>query len=788
MFHYSVRMVVCGQSFEPAVLERIAASVAQEPSISRRALSRRVCEWLDWRAPNGRLKEMSCRVALAKLSQAGVLSLPEASAAVPSARRLPGEGGELAQITPVRGALRKLGRIDLIRVGSRASRAARRWRALMHTHHYLGAGPLCGAQMRYLAVSEHYGIVGALAFSAPAWRLRARDQAIGWSEEVRAANLSAVVANSRFLIVPGVEVPHLASHVLGLCVKRLPGDWEARYGYRPVLLETFVERERFKGTCYRAANWRHVGESSGRGRQDVGHRYAGTVKDIYLYPLCRDWRRRLCARPETAPQGSGARTNARLAVHSGEGFDWASEEFGQAALGDARLRERLLQLARDFYAKPQAQIPQACGTRAKTKAAYRFFDHERTGMDSILQSHYEATAARAATHAVVLAAQDTTSLNYDAQPAIENLGPIGTRADAWFGLMVHDTMAFTPSGLPLGLIDVQCWARDADAFGKKHHRKQQPIEHKESYKWIKSVQAAARLQQRCPHSTVVSMGDREADIFELFDHARGLAHAPKLLIRAEQNRTLVHEQAKLWEHVHAQPIAGFQDLQLPRRGARAARIARLAISYARVELRPPQRLGKLKPVVLWAVLAREIDAPAKLSALEWMLLTTCEVSSFAQAVEKLAWYTQRWGIEVYHRTLKSGCQIENRQLGAADRIQACLAIDMVVAWRIMHLTKLGREHPDVPCTLYFTDTEWKALLTFVNRDPRVPENPPSLREATRLLAGLGGFLGRKGDGEPGTQTLWLGLQRLDDITAMYQVFTNVFAQPPPAVSSRHTYG
>ena len=787
MFHYSVWMVVCGQSFEPAVLKRIAESVAQEPSISRRALSRRVCEWLDWRAPNGRLKEMSCRVALGKLSRAGMLSLPEAKAAVPSARRFRDDGAQWSQITSVKGRLRQLGRIDLIRVGSRTSRVARCWRALMHTHHYLGAGPLCGAQMRYLAHSEHHGIVAALAFSAAAWRVQARDRHIGWSEAARRVNLNAVVANSRFLIVPGVEVPHLASHVLGLCAKHLPADWESRYGYRPVLLETFVERQRFKGTCYRAANWRHVGQSGGRGRQDAGHRHAGTVKDIYLYPLCRDWRARLCAQPETAPQVSQAREGARLEAH-GQGLDWATEEFGQARLGDARLRERLLELGRDFYAKPQAQIPQACGTRARTKAAYRFFDHERTSMDAILQSHYEATAARAATHPVVLCAQDTTSLNYDAQPAIENLGPIGTRADAWFGLMVHDTMAFTPSGLPLGLIDVQCWARDADSFGKKHHRKHLPIEQKESYKWIKSVRAAAGLQQHCPHSTVVSVGDREADIFELFDHARGLAHAPKLLIRAEQNRTLVQEQVQLWEHMHTQPIAGFQDLQLPRRGTRTARIARLAISYARVKLQPPNRLGKLKPVVLWAVLAREIATPANATPLEWMLLCTCEVNSFAQAIEKLAWYTQRWGIEVYHRTLKSGCKIETRQLGSADRIESCLAIDMVVAWRILHLTKLGREHPEVPCTVYFTDAQWKALLTFVNRDPHVPVQPPSLREATRLVAGLGGFLGRNGDGEPGTQTLWLGLQRLDDITAMYLTFTSAFAQPPPTVSSTPTYG
>lgn len=780
-------MMVCGQWFGPAVVERIVASVAREPSLSRRALSRRVCEWLDWRAPNGRLKEMSCRVALGKLGQAGVLELPEPKPGVARARGALPDPTVLAPVAPVRARLATLGGIDLVRIGSRESRAARRWRALMQAHHYLGAGPLCGAQMRYLVRSERHGVVGALAFSAAAWRVGARDRFIGWSDAARAHNLGSVVANSRFLIVPGIEVPHLASHVLGRCVKRLPVDWEARYGYRPLLLETFVERARFKGTCYRAANWRHVGATCGRGRQDGQRQHAVPVKDIYLYPLAPRWRERLCTRPETV-RGLCDVPNGEPLGHEHASPDWASEEFGEAQLGDARLRGRLLELARDFYAKPRAQIPQACGTRAKAKAAYRFFDHPRTTMDSILRSHYEATAVRVNAQPVVLAVQDTTSLNYNAQPAIENLGPIGTHADRSLGLIVHDTMAFTPTGVPLGLIDVQCWARDARQFGKRATRHRRPIEEKESYKWLKSVAAAARVQGRCPQTTVVSVGDREADVFELFDHARALPAAPKLLIRAETNRTLTEEQGKLWEHMGTQPIAGHQHLQVPRRVNRPARIAKLAISYACVALKAPRRKRQLKPVTVWAVWAREIDVPKHTPPLEWMLLTTCEVSDFAQATEKLAWYAQRWGIEIYHRTLKSGCQIETRQLGRADRIEACLAIDMVVAWRILHLTKLGRDHPDVPCTVYFSEAQWQALVTYVNRNALLPDQPPSLRQATRMVASLGGFLGRKGDGEPGTQTLWLGLQRLDDLTEMYQIVITSLARSPPTVSSGQTYG
>ena len=167
-----------------------------------------------------------------------------------------------------------------------------------------------------------------------------------------------------------------------------------------------------------------------------------------------------------------------------------------------------------------------------------------------------------------------------------------------------------------------------------------------------------------------------------------------------------------------------------------------------------------------------------------MLLTTCPVESFEAACEKLHWYTLRWGIEVFHRTLKSGCRIEQRQLGAADRIEACLAIDLVVAWRIFHLAKLGRETPDVPCTVYFEDAQWKALVAYITRNPVPPAQPPSLREAMRMVATIGGFLGRKSDGEPGTKSLWLGLQHLDTMTAMWKILEHP-PHSPPVSSGRY---
>jgi hypothetical protein len=652
----------------------------------------------------------------------------------------------------------------------------------MERDHPLGSGPLCGAQLRYLIRSPGCGWLGGLAFSAAAWHLASRDRWIGWSDAARRENLSRVVNNSRFLIRADVHVPHLASHVLARCLRRLAGDWRTHYGEAPVLVETFVENGRFAGTCYQAANWQRIGTTRGRGRQDQRHRSALPTKDIYVYPLQRQWRQVLY---QENLEGTAIEAPERLPPS-----DWAEEEFGRAELADARLEARLVSLARDFFARPQANVPQACASRDKTKAAYRFFDHPRVTMDQLLDSHIASTRNRVRQHPVVLAVQDTSTLNYTTHPATEGLGPLHTIDDVTQGLLLHDTLAFTEDGIPLGLLDVQCWARDPREVGKKARRKQLPIEQKESAKWLRSYRAVAEAQTHCPDTRLVSVGDREADLYELFEQAVHTPGGPDLLVRAERTRNRLVEQGLLWDHLADQPVAGVQEVHVPRKGSRPARTARLTVRYAAVELQPPKTKPTLTPVRAWAVSAQEVDYDARSvsSPLSWTLVTTVETASFEAACQRLSWYTRRWGIEVYHRTLKSGCRIENRQLATAKRLEACLAIDMVVAWRVYHLVKIGRDTPDIPCTAYFEQAEWQALMAYVTKDPTPPAQPPTLREATRMVASLGGFLGRKGDGEPGTQTIWLGLQRLDDIAAMWCVMTGVPQTRGPTVSSETGYG
>lgn len=695
---------------------------------------------------------MGCRKALAQLHRRGLLDLPRREGRYGFER--PGGTPVEPEIPELCCPLRELGEVTVEPVSSRYAKESKVWFALLERYHYLGSGPLCGAQLRYVVKSATHGYLGALAFSSAAWALKARDAYIGWTEGARRAHLPRVVANDRFLILPTVRVKHLASKVLALALARLPEDWDHRYGMRPVLVETFVDPTRFAGTCYAAANWRYVGDTAGR--RD------GRAKKIFLYPLERRWRKVLCTEP---PRRLAERPRAEAPAH------WAEAEFGTARLYDARLKQRLYTIAQDFYQNPQANIPEACGSKARTMGAYRFFHNPNVTLDVLLTAHTEATIERIKGHRVVLVPQDTTTLDYSPHPLTDGLGPTNTQEDQALGLLLHDTLAFTEAGTPLGILDAQCWARDPREQGKRYRRKELPIEQKESMKWLRSFRKAAQVQRLCPETMLVVMGDREADIYELFLETSKEPDGPKLLVRAEKTRNRVVDQECLWDRMAKQRVAGCPKIQIPRRGVRPAREAWVQVRFARVTLTPPKHCEAAPAIPVWAVYVTEKGNPMGAEPIEWMLLTTVAVTSFAEAQRRVEWYAGRWGIEVYHRTLKSGCRIEDRQLERADRLEACLGVDMVVAWRIYYLTMLGREHPDLPCTVFFKEIEWKALCCYVNKTPVPPDKPPSISKVVFMIGALGGHLGRKGDGFPGTQTLWRGLLKAYIAAEVYATIT-----------------
>jgi hypothetical protein len=476
---------------------------------------------------------------------------------------------------------------------------------------------------------------------------------------------------------------------------------------------------------------------------------------------------------EPQPESASAVKSLPASLESSVGAAWAQQELQKVDFTDPRLSARALILLKDFFAKPMASIPEACGTVPKTKAAYEFFDNFSVAIPALWRSHLQATQQRLGDYPLILAVQDTTSLNHSSHPATEGTGPIGTDADKTKGWLVHSTLALTPEALPLGLLDVQVWARDPEEFGKKKSRRQRPIEEKESYKWVRSYQACQAAQAQWPETLIVNIGDRESDIYELFELALSSPPPPHLLIRAEQNRLVEDEARYLWDLLARQPVCTTLEAQVPRQGQQPKRVATLEVRFAEVRIKPPARLAGVRPaptLKLWAVWAEEVGALAGVEPIAWMLVTTLPVLTTAQALEKLRWYALRWQIELFHKVLKSGCRAEQRQLKSDERLERCLFFDMLVAWRILLLTKLGREVPQLPASTVLEAEEWQALYCFTHQTTQLPDREPTLKEAMGMVAKLGGFLGRKGDKDPGSITLWRGLQRLYDIVAAYKLF------------------
>jgi hypothetical protein len=276
----------CGRHFTADELQTLRHLIETHPRASRAQLSQQVCVLLDWLKPNGELKEMSCRVAMLRMQADGLITLPAAR------KRAPRQPKYLATAATdpqplITQPVHELPPLRLCQVAGSAQ--SRRWNETIARYHYLGYSPLAGSQSRYVVFAGERQ-VALLSFGASAWKLAARERFIGWPDEARQRNLHLVVNNARFLILPWIQSKGVASKILSLIQRQLPNDWQARYGYRPVLMETFVETPRHRGTCYQAANWIKVGQTAGRGKKCPTSKPILPIKDIWLYPLHKNFR------------------------------------------------------------------------------------------------------------------------------------------------------------------------------------------------------------------------------------------------------------------------------------------------------------------------------------------------------------------------------------------------------------------------------------------------------------------------------------------------------------------
>ena len=585
-----------------------------------------------------------------------------------------------------------LGKLELIIVSNHNSEEYRIWAKMMKSYHPLGYNRLFGKRLYYLIKSSGYGYIGGLSFNASARRLEARDKWIGWDDIDRQNNLYKIINNSRFLIMPQYKIPNLGSHIFSKCFNRLSDDWFSKYGFRPLLVESFVDTSKYDGALYKASNWKLIGKTKGRGRNDRYSKKKLSIKDIYVYPLDKRCKEKLS--PTTRERKIEFKPS-----------NWVEAEFEHLNLKDLRLNKRLIKIMLDFYSKPDRSIPEIHGGNwGQIKGTYRFFDNENVEMTKILFPHYQKTIERISQNKLVLVAQDTTTLNYSTLNKTKGLGIIDSNKKSK-GFLMHDTLSFTASGVPLGLLDLQIWARKEEEFGKRIYRAKKPIEEKESYKWIKSFKATEKAKELCPNTEIINICDREADIYELFEVA--LKSKVKLLVRASHNRKLYKENSKLWEKLTKSVLGERLDLVIPANKQRKQRIAKMLLSYSEITIKPPK--SGHKPIIVNAVYAQEINPPEGVEKVEWMLLTTLEVNSYKEARKVVSYYTKRWGIEVYHRILKTSCKIEKKGLGTDKRLFAYIAMELIIGYKIYSLTKLGQEHPNISAKAILNENELKIL-------------------------------------------------------------------------------
>lgn len=424
-------------------------------------------------------------------------------------------------------------------------------------------------------------------------------------------------------------------------------------------------------------------------------------------------------------------------------MSWAEQEFVTLELGDARLNNRTVLLAERLANKPGASIPNACKDWSETIAAYRYFSNDKVSWGDVLSAHADASRERIAQHSVVLCLQDTTELNYNGQE-INGLGPLSYEAQR--GLYLHPTYVITPSREPLGVINAWTWAR---AFKAADGTRTGILE---STRWIESYERIAEQAQQMPHTRHVCVCDRESDIIALMVRAKELDYPADYLIRSRHNRKLPGECGRLWQHVEDQEVIGVVTFDIPAGRGRKARKVTQELRAKQVTLKD----GKKGTLDATCIVATEINPPANTSPIIWRLLTNREVTSLKDVCELIDWYRARWEIELFFLVLKEGCRVEQLQLGSSHKLETALALFMVIAWRINRLMRLGRSMGDLPADLLFETDEWKAA--FILNKKVVPKEVPKLNTVIRLIAQLGGFLARKGDGEPGAKTIWLGMQ------------------------------
>lgn len=470
--------------------------------------------------------------------------------------------------------------------------------------------------------------------------------------------------------------------------------------------------------------------------------------------------------------------------------EWANEELGNISLGDKRLNNRFLRIASDLSNKPIEPINKACDDWAHTKAAYRFFQNEKASAGKILKPHVEQTHKRILNYPFVLALQDTTSFNYTGHAKTKGLGKIGhgsseEGATKSQGFYLHQTLAVAPNGQPLGLLSSFFWKRENIGNAKDEKEKDE----KESERWCQALVDYQDKNQG--KSNILTIADRECDFNQFLFHNYNID--THFLVRSKVNRIINESSLRLHEFIKTKPVEGSLDLRLPnkKKSGRAKKKLKgrfqsqdgdyfknvsLDVQFTKftAQLSPTGHRNASPfdyPLTVIRISEKERDLEEGEELLEWILITSLQINTVEEAKLMAKFYSMRWTIEIFFKTLKSGCQVESCRLEDYKRLVRYVALFSIVSWRILWMTFLSRVSPELDCTEFLSDSEWKALFCKIHKTKTLPKKIPTVKETIIWIAKLGGFLNRKNDGPPGPSAIWSGWQRLVDFTLMWEIMT-----------------
>lgn len=459
---------------------------------------------------------------------------------------------------------------------------------------------------------------------------------------------------------------------------------------------------------------------------------------------------------------------------------WLVRELDGGRFFDARLARRMQELAMQLWNHRGESIPLACQDWANTKAAYRFLGNDRVHEDVILEGHFHSTRDRVrATSGPVLILHDTTTFSFQRNNAL----PVGVTHKSFVGkdaqgrpasrticgLLMHSSLAVTPEGLPLGLAAIKFWNRQhfkgCSLLKRKVNPTRVPIETKESVRWLDNLKHSTVLvndPDRCVH-----VGDREADIYELFCLARELG--THFLVRGCADRLVGDDRQTIADEMSEVQVKGLHRVEVPDVRGKPS-VAILELRYKRARVRPPVgKRSKYPDLTLTVLHATERGTPSGRDRIDWKLFTDMPVTSRTQAIEKLQWYTTRWKIETFHKIMKSGCRIEQSKLRTSERLVNLISLYCILGWRIFWTTMMQRSTQTAPATLAFTTQELKLLDRLVPQPAKLPGTTADLSVYVCKLACLGGYLARSHDPPPGNIVVWRGLSRLTEIELGFEL-------------------